>query len=171
MGFAESKPEATSIRTADLLHLCDRAPVARALCRLAHSERLLRVCRGVYMLPIQTRIGIRAPRREKALTALAKLWEETIVPNVGDVANRLMLYFPCSRGRSAARYAAGFPPERHGCACGPRPAWQAKIVGMVTQCVGVPITTASMSGSSSNRRKSVSTVGPVSCRAATDETA
>ena len=43
--------------------------------------------------------------------------------------------------------------------------------GMAPQCVGVPIATASMSGSSSNRRKSVSTVGPVSCRAATDETA
>ena len=87
MGFAEAKPEATSIRTADLLHPGDRDAVARSLCRLAHAERLLWICRGVYMLPSQTRIDIRTPRREKALAALAKIWGETIVPNGGGAAN------------------------------------------------------------------------------------
>ena len=91
MEYAEAKPEATPIQAEDLLHLGDRAAVARALSRLARSERLLRICRGVYMRPIQTRFGLRAPRREKALAALSELWDETIVPNGGGAANWLGL--------------------------------------------------------------------------------
>ena len=77
MGYAEAKP----IRSADLLHLGDRAAVNRALSRLVGSERLMRVCCGVYMRPIQTRVGLRASRREKVLAALSGLWGDTIVPN------------------------------------------------------------------------------------------
>lgn len=91
MGHAEAQPEATPIQAGDLLHLGDRANVARALSRLARSERLLRICRGVYMRPIQTRFGLRAPSLEKAIAALASLWGETIVSNGGDAANWLGL--------------------------------------------------------------------------------
>ena len=91
MGYADARPEATPIQAGDLLHLGDRAAVSRALSRLAHSERLLRICRGVYMRPIQTRFGLRAPRREKALAVLSNLWGETIVANGGDAANWLGL--------------------------------------------------------------------------------
>ena len=45
----------------------------------------MRIFRGVYM----RRFGLRA-RREKAFAALSK-WDETIVPNWGDAANRLGL--------------------------------------------------------------------------------
>ena len=65
--------------------------MSRALSRLARSERLMRIYRGVYMRPIETRFGLRAPRREKALAALSKLWDATIVPNGGDAANWLGL--------------------------------------------------------------------------------
>ena len=91
MGYADAKPEATPIQAGDLLHLGDRAAVSRALSRLARSERLLRICRGIYMRPIQTRFGLRAPRRKKALAALSNLWDETIVANGGDAANWLGL--------------------------------------------------------------------------------
>ena len=91
MKYAEAMPEATPMQAEDLLHLGDRAAVTRALSRLARSERLLRICRGLYMRPIQTRFGLRAPRREKALAALSELWDETIVPNGGDAANWLGL--------------------------------------------------------------------------------
>ena len=47
MEYAEAKPEATPIQADNLLHLGDRAAVARALSRLARSGRLLRICRGV----------------------------------------------------------------------------------------------------------------------------
>ena len=91
MGYAEAKPEATPIQAEDLLHLGDRAAVSRALSRLAGSERLMRIYRGVYMRPIQTRFGHRAPSLEQAITALASLWGETIVSNGGDAANWLGL--------------------------------------------------------------------------------
>ena len=91
MGYAEAKPEATPIQAEDLLHLGGRAAVSRALSRLARSERLMRIYRGVYMRPIETRFGLRAPSLEQAITALASLWGETIVSNGGDAANWLGL--------------------------------------------------------------------------------
>ena len=91
MEHAEAQPEATPIQAEDLMHLGDRSVVVRTLSRLARSERLLRICRGVYMRSIQTRFGLRAPRREKALAALSELWDETIVPNGGGAANWLGL--------------------------------------------------------------------------------
>ena len=74
MEYAEAKPEATPIQAVDLLHLGNRATAARSLSRLARSERLQRICQGVYMRPIPTRFGIRAPRLVLALDALSKLW-------------------------------------------------------------------------------------------------
>ncbi len=91
MEYAEAKPEATPTQADNFLHLGDRAAVARALSRLARSGRLLRICRGVYMRPIQTRFGLRGPSLEQAITALAGLWGETIVSNGGDAANWLGL--------------------------------------------------------------------------------
>jgi len=91
MEYAEAKPEATPIQADDLLHLGDRGAVARSLSRLVRSERLLRICRGVYMRPIQTRFGLRGPSLERAISSLADLWNETIVSNGGDAANWLGL--------------------------------------------------------------------------------
>ena len=91
MEYAEARPEATPIQAEDLQHLGDRAAVARALSRLVRSDRLLRICRGVYMRPIQTRFRLRAPSLEQAITALASLWGETIVSNGGDAASWLGL--------------------------------------------------------------------------------
>ena len=91
MEYAEMKPESTPVRADDMLHLGDRAAVAWALSHLARSDRLLRICRGVYMRPIQTRFGLRAPRLEKALASLSALWDEVIVPNGGGAANWLGL--------------------------------------------------------------------------------
>ncbi len=91
MGYAEAEPEATPIQAEDLLHLGERAAVSRALSRLAHCERLMRVCRGIYMRPIQTRFGLRAPSLHNALASLSELWDVTIVPNGGDAANWLGL--------------------------------------------------------------------------------
>ena len=68
MEYPEAKPEATAIQAEDLLHAGDRAAMARSLSRLACSERLLRVCRGVYIWPIQRCFGLRAPSLEKAIS-------------------------------------------------------------------------------------------------------
>ncbi|MDE0386797.1 MAG: DUF6088 family protein [Defluviicoccus sp.] len=91
MEHAEALPEAVPLCPAALLHLGNRAAVDQALSRLARSEKLMRICQGVYMRPIETRFGLRAPRVDKAVAALSALWGETIVPCGGAAANRLGL--------------------------------------------------------------------------------
>ena len=91
MEHAEALPEAAPLCPAALLDLGNRAAVDQALWRLARSGQLMRICQGVYMRPIETRFGRRAPSAGKALAALSALWGETIVPCGGAAANRLGL--------------------------------------------------------------------------------
>ena len=91
MEQAEALPEATPICPGALLHLGKRAAVDQALSRLARADKLMRICRGVYMRPIETRFGTRGPRKGEALAALGALWGETIVPCGGSAANWLGL--------------------------------------------------------------------------------
>ena len=91
MEHAEALPEAAPVCPGALLHLGNRAAVDQALSRLARRGRLLRVCRGVYMRPVETRFGVRAPSPPKVIAALAALWGETIVPSGGAAANLLRL--------------------------------------------------------------------------------
>ena len=91
MEYAESLPEATPLFPGALLHLGKRAAVDQALSRLARSGKLMRVCRGVYMRPVETRFGVRGPGIGKALAALSELWGETVVPCGGSAANCLGL--------------------------------------------------------------------------------
>ena len=91
MEHAATLPEATPLCPAALLHLGNRAAVDQALSRLARSGHLMRICQGVYMRPVETRFGLRAPRVAKALAALTKMWGETIVPCGGSAANCLGL--------------------------------------------------------------------------------
>ena len=91
MECAVALPEAVPLCPGALLHLGSRAAVDQALSRLARGGRLLRVCRGVYMRPVETRFGMRPPIVEKAVPALAALWGETIVPCGASAANILGL--------------------------------------------------------------------------------
>ncbi len=91
MEHAEALPEAAPICPGALLHLGKRAAVDQALSRLARREELLRVCQGVYMRPIWTEFGVRAPSPPKVIAALSALWGETIVPSGGAAANFLRL--------------------------------------------------------------------------------
>jgi len=91
MEHAAALPEAAPLCPGALLHLGSRTAVDQALSRLARAGRLLRVCRGVYMRPIETRFGPRPPIVEKAVMALAELWGETIVPCGASAANVLGL--------------------------------------------------------------------------------
>ena len=84
-------PEAAPLCPGALLHLGSRAAVNQALSRLARSGQIMRICQGVYMLPIQTRFGVCAPSVEKAIASLSSLWGETIVPCGGAAANALGL--------------------------------------------------------------------------------
>ena len=91
MEHAEALPEAAPLCPVALLHLGKRAAVDQALSRLARSGRLMRICQGVYMRPVETRFGACAPSVGKAIEALSALWGETIVPCGGAAANRLGL--------------------------------------------------------------------------------
>ena len=84
-------PEGAPLCPATLLHLGNRAAVDQALWRLAHARRLMRICRGVYMRPVETHFGPRAPAVKKVIASLSALWGETIVPCGGAAANVLGL--------------------------------------------------------------------------------
>ena len=91
MSHAAESPEGTLLCPSALLHLGSRAAVDQALSRLARQEELIRVCQGIYVRPIQTRFGLRAPSMDKVLSSLSVLWGETIVPCGGMAANALGL--------------------------------------------------------------------------------
>ena len=93
MEHAEAEPEAIC-RCAQnaLLHHGDaESSMDQALSRLARSGRLLRIYRGVYMRPIETRFGLVGPEIGKALQSLSQLWGETITATGGSAANWLGL--------------------------------------------------------------------------------
>lgn len=84
-------PEGAPLCPNGLLHLGSRAAVDQALARLARRGRLIRVCQGVYVRPVQTRFGARPPAIEKVIGWLSALWGEVIVPSGAAAANVLGL--------------------------------------------------------------------------------
>ena len=84
-------PEGSPLCPNALLHLGSRAAVDQSLSRLARAGQLMRICHGVYMRPIVTRFGTRAPALGEVIASLSTLWGETIVPCGGIAANVLGL--------------------------------------------------------------------------------
>lgn len=84
-------PEGTPVAAKSLLHLGNRAAVDQALSRLAERGQLLRAGRGVYLLPVRSRFGTRAPSVEQAVEALAAQRGEVIVSSGAAAANSLGL--------------------------------------------------------------------------------
>lgn len=89
--LAQRLPEGTALAAKGLLHLGDRAAVDQALSRLAHRGQLVRAGRGVYLRPISSRFGSRAPSVEQAVEAVAQQRGEVIVSNGAAAANALGL--------------------------------------------------------------------------------
>ncbi|MYF95374.1 MAG: hypothetical protein F4210_07665, partial [Holophagales bacterium] len=89
--YAESQPEGTPVLAKGLLHLGSRAAIDQALSRLVRRDALLRVGRGVYVLPVESRFGSRAPSVEKTVTALAAARGERIANSGAMAANVLGL--------------------------------------------------------------------------------
>ena len=75
----------------ELLHLGSRAAVDQVLSRLAGRGTLLRAGRGIYVLPVESRFGTRAPTTIKMVEGLATQRGETIVPHGAAAANALGL--------------------------------------------------------------------------------
>lgn len=84
-------PEGTPLVAKELLHLGTRAAVDQVLARLVKRGELMRAGRGVYVLPVSGRFGVRAPSIAKMVEGLAKQRGETIVRHGAAAANALGL--------------------------------------------------------------------------------
>ena len=87
--YAERQPEGAPVLAKGLLHLGNRAAVDQALSRLVRRGALLRAGRGVYVLPVESRFGRRAPSVEKTIEGLAAARGERIA-NSGAVAANVL---------------------------------------------------------------------------------
>ena len=88
---ATALPEGTPLVAKELLHVGNRAAVGQVLSRLVQRGELLRAGRGIYVLPVESRFGTRAPSVIKMVEGLANQRGETIVSNGAAAANALGL--------------------------------------------------------------------------------
>jgi Family of unknown function (DUF6088) len=88
---AKTLPEGALISAKEFLHLGSRAAVDQALKRLKERKELLPLYRGVYVMPIKTRFGVRAPAAEKVVERIAATRAETVVAHGAAAANALGL--------------------------------------------------------------------------------
>lgn len=91
MHHARTLPEGEPLYAKQLLGLGSRAGVDQALSRLARTGALLRVGRGLYVRPIESRFGTRAPETEKLVEAIAGARGETVASHGAAAANALGL--------------------------------------------------------------------------------
>jgi hypothetical protein len=88
---AKTFPEGALISAKQLLNLGSRAAVDQALKRLEQRKELMRLSRGVYVRPVATRFGTRAPAAEKVVASIAASHAETVVNHGAAAANVLGL--------------------------------------------------------------------------------
>jgi len=88
---ATSLPEGALVSAKEFLHLGSRAAVDQALKRLKERKQLMQVARGIYVRPVQTRFGVRAPAAQKVVEGFAASLAETVVAHGAAAANALGL--------------------------------------------------------------------------------
>lgn len=88
---AAELPEGTPLVAKELLHLGNRAAIDQVLSRLVQRGTVLRAGRGIYVLPVESRFGSRAPSAAKMIEGLANQRGEIIVPHGAAAANALGL--------------------------------------------------------------------------------
>ena len=88
---AQGQPEGTPLLAKRLLHLGSRAAIDQALSRLVRRGALLRAGRGVYLLPVESRFGRRAPSADKTVEGLAAARGERVANSGAMAANLLGL--------------------------------------------------------------------------------
>lgn len=91
LSAATALPEGGIISPKEFLHIGTRAAIDQALSRLAKEGLVLRIGRGEYTTPINSRFGSRAPATEKVLASIEIRNGETIVPSGASAANALGL--------------------------------------------------------------------------------
>lgn len=88
---AQSLPEGGLLSPKEFLHLGSRAAIDQTLSRLAREGLLLRVGRGAYAQPVQSRFGVRPPSTESVVQAIESTSGETVVASGAAEANALGL--------------------------------------------------------------------------------
>jgi len=88
---ASQLPEGALLSAKGLLHLGARPAVDQALTRLVQRKELMRAARGLYVRPVKTKFGIRAPAPEKVVREIAKTYAELIAKHGAAEANALGL--------------------------------------------------------------------------------
>src|SRR6266568_7636728 len=88
---AAGAPEGATLVAKDFLHLGSRAAIDQALSRLVRGKELLRAGRGLYVRPVQSRVGLHPPAVGKVVEAIGAGKGETIVPHGATAANALGL--------------------------------------------------------------------------------
>jgi hypothetical protein len=88
---SESRPEGDIVSPREFLHLASRSAVSKVFSRLVKGEQLIRICRGLYVVPVVSRFGKRPPSTTSVLNALASKSKEVIVASGATSANRLGL--------------------------------------------------------------------------------
>ena len=91
LALAAKQPEGTPLVASELLHLGARAAIDQSLARLCKRGQLMRAGRGLYLLPVKGRFGVRAPEPGKVIEAFASQSGEVVVPSEAAAANALGL--------------------------------------------------------------------------------
>lgn len=89
--YVSQEAEGTPLTAKALLHLGGRAAVDQALSRLTASNQLMRLGRGLYVKPAETRFGSRPPTTENVVRGIEERQGETVVPHGAAEANSLGL--------------------------------------------------------------------------------
>lgn len=85
--FLKPRKRGEPVCAKQLLHLGNRAAVDQALARLVRRKKLVRVSRGYYAVPVESRFGPLPPNAGEAIEAIARLKGEQIAPAGAAVAN------------------------------------------------------------------------------------
>src|SRR5215211_6417849 len=88
---SQALPEGGLISAKEFLHLGKRAAVDQALKRLMERKELWRLYHGVYVRPVKTKFGTRAPAPGKVVENITAAQAETVVPHGAAEANALGL--------------------------------------------------------------------------------
>lgn len=88
---AQSLPEGEMLSPKEFLHLGSRTAIDQTRSRQAREGTLLRIGRGVYVLPIQGRFGPRPPSTASVVEAIESASGETVVASGAAEANALGL--------------------------------------------------------------------------------
>lgn len=83
--------EGTPVSAITFLDLGTKPAIRSTFLRLVRAQKLLRVCRGIYVLPVVSRFGSSAPSAHRFIEALSKQSGEDIVSSGATIANALGL--------------------------------------------------------------------------------